>query len=135
MAARSISWSGVLIRIALALALVFLTFNPTGFSFYHWMTQPPPGIDAVKAFAGVVLFIGWFACIRTAYVALGLIGAVLLVALLGTFVWLLIDYKVIQATDPVAMQWIGLTIAGIVLGVGLSWSLIRARATGQLEVD
>jgi Family of unknown function (DUF6524) len=33
------------------------------------------------------------------------------------------------------MQWIGLTIAGIVLGVGLSWSLIRARATGQLEVD
>ena len=135
MAARGISWSGVLIRIVLAIALVLLTFNPSGYSFYHWMTAPPPGITAVKAFAGVLLFIGWVICLRTAWVALGLIGAVLLVALLGTLVWLLIDYNVIKATDAVAMQWIGLVIAGVVLGVGLSWSIVRASATGQVEVE
>jgi hypothetical protein len=31
--------------------------------------------------------------------------------------------------------WIGLAMAGAVLGVGLSWSLVRARAVGQIEVD
>ena len=135
MASSGISWSGVLMRVVLAVALVLLTYNPTGYSFYHWMTQPPPGITALKAFAGVLLLIGWLICLRTAYVALGLIGAVLIAVLLATFVWLLIDYQVIKRTDTVAMQWIGLAIGGIVLGVGLSWSLIRARATGQVEVD
>jgi hypothetical protein len=28
-----------------------------------------------------------------------------------------------------------LVILGLVLGMGLSWSLIRARATGQVEVQ
>ena len=74
-------------------------------------------------------------CLRTAFVALGLIGVVLCAALLGTFVWLLFDLNVLQTTDSTALAWIGLVILGIVLGIGLSWALIRARTTGQLEVQ
>lgn len=48
---------------------------------------------------------------------------------------MLIDYHVIDVAGRSMMVWIGLVIAGIVLGLGLSWSLIRARATGQVEVD
>jgi Family of unknown function (DUF6524) len=135
MAANGISWSGVVLRIVLALVLVLATFNPSGWSFYHWITAPPTGITAVKAFASLLLLIGWLVCLRTAYVALGLLGAVLLGALLATVVWMLIDYHVIEAAGRSAMVWMGLVIAGIVLGTGLSWSLIRARATGQVEVD
>ena len=54
---QGISWSGVVTRIVLALALVLLTFNPSGHSFYHWISAPPPGITAVKAFAAVALVI------------------------------------------------------------------------------
>ena len=132
---QGISWSGVVTRIVLAIALVLLTFNPSGHSFYHWIGAPPPGITAVKAFAAVALLIGWIVCLRTAFVALGLIGVVLCAALLGTFVWLLFDLNVLQTTDSTALAWIGLVILGIVLGIGLSWALIRARTTGQLEVQ
>jgi hypothetical protein len=135
MATPGISWSGVALRVVLALALVLVTFNPGGWSFYDWLSAPPAGITAVKAFAGVLLLIGWLVCLRTAYVALGLVGAVLLTALLGSVVWMLIDYHVIDVAGRSAMIWIGLVIAGVVLGIGLSWSLIRSRVTGQVEVD
>jgi hypothetical protein len=68
-------------------------------------------------------------------VALGALGVVLVVALLATFVWLLVDARLLQANDADALTWIGLVIVGFVLGIGLSWSLIRARATGQIEVQ
>jgi hypothetical protein len=135
MATPGISWSGVALRVALALALVLVTFNPGGWSFYDWLSAPPAGVTAVKAFAGLLLLIGWLVCLRTAYVALGLVGAVLLAALLGTVVWMLIDYHVIDVAGRSALVWIGLVIAGLVLGIGLSWSLVRARVTGQVEVD
>lgn len=135
MATPGISWSGVALRVVLALALVFITFNPGRWSFYHWLSAPPAGITAVKSFAGVLLLIGWLVCLRTAYVALGLVGAVLVAALLGTVVWMLIEYHVIDVAGRAAMVWIGLAVAGVVLGIGLSWSLIRSRVTGQVEVD
>jgi hypothetical protein len=33
------------------------------------------------------------------------------------------------------LTWLALVILGVILGLGLSWSLIRARATGQIEVQ
>jgi hypothetical protein len=131
----TISWLGVITRIALALALVLLTFNPSGYSFYHWTTAPPPGITAAKALAGVALLIGWAICLRSAYVALGRLGLVLGCALLAALVWLLVDWKVIDVGGGSALTWIALVMVGILLGIGLSWSLIRARITGQVEVQ
>ena len=134
MAVQGISWGGVLIRLALTVALVIATFNPSGTSLYHWLTAPPVGITAVKAFAGVALLIAWFICLRNAYVALGAVGLVLAGLLLSTFVWVLYDTKILHETSNVALTWIGLVVLGVVLGVGLSWGLLRARATGQIEV-
>jgi hypothetical protein len=135
MAVQGISWSGVLLRVVFAVALVLLTYNPSGHSFYHWALAPPPGITAIKAFLGILLLIGWVVCLRTAFVALGWLGVTLGVALLGTAVWLLVDMKMIDTTSPSVLTWIALVILGVVLGIGLSWSLIRARATGQIEVQ
>lgn len=134
MAARVISWSGVLVRVVLAVALVLATYNPSGHSFYHWAVEPPPGITALKAFLGILLLIGWVVCMRTAFVALGWLGVTLGVALLAAAVWLLVDMKVVDTT-PSMLTWIALGSVGVVLGIGLSWSLIRARTTGQIEVD
>lgn len=135
MAVQGISWSGVLVRLVLAVALVLATYNPTGYSFYHWISAPPTGVTALKAFAAVLLAIGWIVCLRTAYVALGVLGVVLVAALIVTFVWLLVDYHVVEASGADALTWIGLLACGAVLGIGLSWGLVRARATGQIEVD
>ena len=131
----NISWLGVMTRVALALALVLLTFNPSGHSFFHWITAPPPGITAAKALAGVALLIGWVICLRSAYVALGRLGLVLGSAPLAALVWLLVDWKVIDVGGGSALTWIALVAVGILLGIGLTWSLIRARITGQVEVQ
>ena len=135
MATPGISWFGVVMRIVFALALVLLTFNPSGWSFYHWLVKPDAASMAVKAFAGIGLLIGWIVCVRTAATALGLLGSVLLTALMAAAVWMLIDFNVMTTPGRTTLTWIGLVIAGAVLGLGLSWSLIRARVTGQIEAD
>ncbi len=41
----------VLLRAAFSLALVFLTFNPSGHSYYHWLTGTLPHIQPVVVIA------------------------------------------------------------------------------------
>jgi hypothetical protein len=135
MSVPGISWSGVFIRIAIAVALVLVTYNPTGYSFYHWLTAPPAGITAVKALLGVILLIGWVVCLRTVYIALGWLGVILGMGLLAALVWVFVDMKWIDLASPSIVAWVALLILGAILGVGLSWSLIRARLTGQVEVQ
>lgn len=45
----------VLLRAAFSLALVFLTFNPSGHSYYHWLTGTLPHIQPVVVIAGIAL--------------------------------------------------------------------------------
>jgi hypothetical protein len=130
-----ITWFGVLVRLVAALALVFLTYNPTGHSFYHWAIRDFANLTALKAFSGALLLVGWVICIRAALTSLGTIGLVLSVLVLGTLVWVLVDYGILNPDRPSLLPWISLTIIGIILGIGLSWSLLRTRVTGQVEVD
>jgi len=135
MAVQGISWSGVIVRIVLAIALVLATYNPSGHSFYHWLTDPPAGITAVKTLLGVLLLIGWAVSLRTVFVALGWLGVILGVALLSALAWVFVDRKWIDLHTPSSVAWLALLILGTVLGLGLSWSLVRARLTGQVEVQ
>jgi drug/metabolite transporter (DMT)-like permease len=135
MAVQGISWSGVVLRIVLAIALVLATYNPSGHSFYHWLTEPPAGITAVKALLGVVLLIGGAVSLRTVHVALGSLGVVLGVAFLAALAWVFVEQRWLDLDTPSSVAWLALLILGTVLGLGLSWSLMRARLTGQVEVQ
>lgn len=135
MAVQGISWTGVIVRIVLAIALVLITYNPTGYSFYHWLTAPPGGITAIKVLLGVLLLIGWVVCLRTVFVSLGWLGVILGVAFLAALAWVFVDMKWIDLDAPSEIAWLALLILGAILGIGLSWSLIRARLTGQVEVQ
>jgi hypothetical protein len=130
-----ISWFGVLARLIAGLAVVLLTYNPTGHSFYHWAMRDFANLNAVKAFSGALLLVGWVICIRAALTSLGALGLVLSALVLGTLVWVLADYGILDPDRPSLLAWISLIIIGIILGVGLSWSLLRTRVTGQVEVD
>jgi len=54
---------------------------------------------------------------------------------LGTLGWILKDYGILNPDSPSVLSWVTLIVVGIILGIGLSWSLLRARVTGQVEVD
>jgi hypothetical protein len=59
---------------------------------------------------------------------------ILVAALLAAGVWLLVDLGLIALTGSSAFTWVALVLVGVLLGLGLSWSLIRERTTGQFEV-
>ncbi|MFN7979022.1 MAG: DUF6524 family protein [Vicinamibacterales bacterium] len=129
-----VSFSGALVRIALALVLVYATFNPTGYSLFHWITAAPVAVTPGKVLALIALAIGWLICLRTAFIAMGRLGLALGVALFAVLVWFLVDHDLVSLSGS-GIVWVGLTVVGLLLGLGLSWSLLRAKATGQIEVN
>ncbi|MBK6288503.1 MAG: hypothetical protein IPF49_12885 [Gammaproteobacteria bacterium] len=131
----SISFTGIMIRIVVSLLLVLLTYNPGGYSYFHWVLADLGAFDALKGFVGAVLLVAWVVFVRTALVSLGSLGVILSALVLGTLVWMLYDFGLLSTTRSSAFVWIILVVTGIILGIGLSWSLIRQRATGQVEVD
>jgi hypothetical protein len=135
MAKVSFSWPDFLLRLALALVLVFATYNPEGYSYYHWTITRLPQITVLQAFTGVVLVIGWVIFLRASFRSLGLFGILLAVAFFGTLLWLIVDMGWVSAKSPRAVAYLVLVAASGVLAAGISWSHVRRRITGQLDVD
>jgi hypothetical protein len=127
--------TGLLWRLAFSLALVLLTFNPSGFSYFHWLADDFPTIQPLKAVIGILLLGGWVFFVRSTLLALGRIGLFLLLALFAAIVWWMVHIGWMQLGNRSAIAWVVLCILGLVLGVGMSWSHIRRRISGQAAVD
>ena len=124
----------MILRILFALAIVIATWNPTGWSYVQWALIDTSTFDATKALVGVLLLAAWLMCIRATWVSLGLMGLVLAAIVIGVFVWWLLSMGIVSS-DQGTMQWIGVIAIGVVLGIGMGWSLFRAKATGVVETD
>jgi len=135
MADDRVGWRGMLLRVLAALALVFLTYNPTGHSYYHWALMDLAGFSALESLAGALLLAGWVFCLRAAISSLGWLGVMLLLLILGALVWLLVEQKILDPSQPGVPSWIALVLLALVLGIGMSWSLVQRRLTGQVDVD
>ena len=129
------SFTGVLWRMAFALALVFATFNPSGVSYLHWLGGDLQEGRPAKAIVGLALLCAWVFFVRSAYAALGAIGVGLLVALFSAIVWWMTSRGWFTIGSGTTLAWVALAILGIVLGIGMSWSLFRQRVSGQASVD
>jgi hypothetical protein len=120
-----------------ATALVLVTFNPSGYSYTHWVqgALSGDGLGAVHYFFGVVLIAAWTVFLVATWKSLEVLGVVILVALIGTGIWLLVDLGLITADSTRAITWLVLFALGLILAVGLSWAHLWRRLSGQLEVD
>jgi len=126
---------GFLWRMLFALALVLLTFNPTGHSYYHWLADGFPSVSPAEAVAGILLLLGWIFFVRTTLSAIGTVGIVLMAALFASIVWWIVSKGWLDVDNRSTMAWIVLLILGLMLGIGMSWSHIRRRLSGQAAVD
>ena len=128
--AASFAW-----RLLAALVLVYFTFNPSGWSFFHWVTNDIQNHFVAKLFVGIVLLIGWVVFVRATASSLGAIGFLLAAAFFGTLIWLLIDWEILPAGSTDAVIWLAeFALAGI-LATGMSWSHVRRRLSGQVDTD
>lgn len=132
---RGLTWSGFLLRFLAAFILVFTTYNPSGYSYYHWVTENLDDLDPMMALAGVLLLIGWSIYIRATVRSLGAFGLLLAAAFFATVLWLVIDWGLVHIDSVTAITYIILVLMCGVLAIGISWSHIRRRMTGQVDVD
>jgi hypothetical protein len=126
---------GILWRVLFSLALVFLTFNPSGHSFYHWIKDSVPHIQPTIAICGILLLGAWLFFIHSTLSSMGAAGVVLLMALFAAIVWWMVSNGWLSLADRSTTAWIVLTMLGLVLGIGMSWAHIRQRISGQASVD
>ena len=135
MAMKQFGGTGLLLRFLVGLVLVFASYNPEEWSYWHWALANLPDFSVLKAFVGVVLLIGWTIYLRATVRSLGPFGLILAVAFFGTLIWLLVDTGILPADSVRAVSYIVLVIVSGVLAVGVSWSHVRRRITGQIDVD
>ena len=135
MAIKSFNAGNFLVRLIIAVALVFATYNPSGYSWYHWLVKSNFAVDPMIILSGIVLLIVWIIFLRATFRSLGPAGTLLAAAFFGVIVWALIYYKWLSLDNLTAMQYVILLVLSAILATGMSWSHIRRRMTGQLDVD
>ena len=120
-----------------ALALVLLTFNPTGYSAYTWIV----GAVSTGTFGPLnllvigVLLAGWAVFWMATWRALDTLGVVLAGIILGAIAWFLIDLGWVRTDSVPAITWVVLVCLATILAIGVSWSHISRRVTGQVNVE
>jgi len=135
MTVRAFTLQSYLLRLVFALVLVFVTYNPSGYSYYHWATENMESIDPLVVLAGVALLIGWVMFVRATLRSLGTVGIILAVAFFGTIIWLVIDRGWLSADNVKVLTYLALFLLAAILATGMSWSHIRRRLSGQVDVD
>lgn len=129
-----IGWTGIGVRFVFALLIVFATYNPEGWSYYGWAIKNF-SIEPLKAIAGIVLLIGWVIYLRATLRSLGAFGLILVTGLCAAFIWLFVDWGWVARDSSRVISYSALIIASIILAVGMSWSHIRRRLSGQSDMD
>jgi hypothetical protein len=136
---KEFSFMSFVWRFAGSLILILLTYNPTRFSYWGWVRHAqgtdPSTLGPEHFVVGVLLLIGWAILLAATQRSLGALGLILLSLLLVGVVWLLIDFGLISVGTVSSATWVVLICLALILAVGLSWSHVWRRLTGQFEVD
>lgn len=127
--------SNFFMRFLLAFFIVFATYNPFGYSYYDWLKASLSDPNPYVVLAGVALLIGWTIYIRATLRSLGPVGLVLAFAFFGTLLWVVIDLGLVATDNVKAVVTCVLVLFSLVLATGMSWSHIRRRLSGQVDMD
>ena len=124
-----------LLRWVFAFLLVGATWNPTPWNYLSWARrawepQLPPAV-----LLGLLLFVTYVIYLRATMRSIGRFGMGLVLAIVAALLWVLYDYGLIDLADPELSAWIGISALSLVLGIGLSWSTVRRRISGQVDMD
>ncbi len=132
---NSFGWDSFIVRFVFAVVIVFATYNPEGVSYFNWVYDALPDFTVLKAFVGVILLIGWIILIRATLGSIGFIGVILAAAFFGLAIWLVVDVFGLSTDNSRVITYIVEIMLASVLSVGVSWSHVRRRITGQIDTD
>lgn len=111
------------------------TYNPSGWSTWHWIERSWPEHWMLILPVVFVQIVGLVLLARATLRSLSLPGIALLTGLLGAGVWVLSDVGAVDLDNAADIGMIALCMTGIVLSVGVCWAAAWVRLTGQVTVD
>lgn len=124
-----------LLRWLFAFVLLAATYNPSQINYVRWAMNNTDGNLPLVVLFGIVLLIGYIIYLRATLRSIGVFGMALVLGLVAAILWALVYYGLLDLSDPKLSTWIGIFALSLVLGVGLSWSIIRRKLSGQVDMD
>ena len=118
-----------------AFALLAATYNPTPYCYMRWVAEYGQQNLSIAVLLGLILLVAYIIYLRATLRSIGAFGMALVVAVFGACIWVLTDLDLLTLDDPGLNTWLGLLALSAVLGVGLNWSHVRRRLSGQADMD
>ncbi|MEJ6403554.1 DUF6524 family protein [Yoonia sp. 2307UL14-13] len=126
---------GFVIRWVFAFVLLAATYNPTEWNFVRWSMANFETNLSLTVLFGLILLVGYIIYLRATLRSIGVFGMILVFAVVGTLLWVLYDQGIVSLDNPTVNTWIAVFTLSFVLAIGLSWSIVRRRLTGQADMD
>ena len=126
---------GIFLRWLGAFGLLSATFNPTEWNFIRWAEANYSSQMPLTLLLGLLLGVGYMVYIGATLRSIWAFGVILVGAIVAALIWVLMDYGVLTLDNTNLNLWLGIFALSVVLGIGLSWSILRQRLSGQASVD
>lgn len=126
---------GILLRWLGAFLLLAAIFNPTWWNYVIWARQSWADQMPLIVFSGLILAVVAMVYLVATMRSIGLLGALVIAAIFGAGLWVLTDWGLLALGNSALNTWLGILALSLILGVGMSWSILRQRLSGQASVD
>jgi hypothetical protein len=126
---------GILVRWFGAFALLAASYNPTPWNFFRWAEANYKAQLPLTVLLGLLLAVAFLIYLAATLRSLGPLGMMLVAAVFGAVIWVLVDWGILSTQNSALNIWLGILALSLVLGIGLSWSILWQRLSGQATVD
>ncbi|MFD0857618.1 DUF6524 family protein [Roseovarius aquimarinus] len=126
---------GFALRWLIAFALLALTFNPTPWNYVRWALANHTEQLPLVVLAGLILSVVYIVYLRATLRSIGAFGMAMVLAITAACLWVLHDYGLLTLRGSSHLIWLAILALSLMLGIGLSWSHLRRRLSGQSDMD
>ena len=126
---------GFLLRWLGAFLLLAAIFNPTQWNYVTWARTAWDTQTSLIVFVGLLLAVAAMVYLVATMRSIGILGALIIAAIFAAGLWVLTDWGLLGLDNSALNTWLALVVLSLILGVGMSWSILRQRLSGQQTTD
>ena len=112
-------------RLGFAAFLLFSTYNPSGHSYYHWLTADNGDFLSIKMMVGLLLTWMYFSLVPIIWTAMGPIGLGMTIAWMTASGLVLWDYGFLDQVRPSFYPYAVIGSIAFIIALGLTWGHIN----------
>ena len=126
---------GILLRWLGAFLLLAAIFNPTRWNYVTWARDNWADQMPLIVFAGLILAVITMVYLVSTMRSIGMLGALVIAAIFAAGLWVLTDWGLLGLSNAALNVWLTIIALSLILGIGMSWSILRQRLSGQQTTD